>query len=83
MKEKLQTKTASGNEDFKTAQNENFCVDVTKDDFPLFNPKGKLTCVLVHLLLIVWMLPQSLLGASISHFHTLAVHWVLRRCFLL
>lgn len=24
MKEKLQTKTASGHEDFKTAQNENF-----------------------------------------------------------
>ena len=68
MKEKLQTKTASGNEDFKTAQNENFCVDVTKDDFPLFNPKGKLTCVLVHLLLIVWMLPQSLLGLLLAIF---------------
>lgn len=68
MKEKLQTKTASDHEDFKTAQNENFCVDVTKDDFPLFNPKGKLTCVLVHLLLIVWMLPQSLLGLLLAIF---------------
>ena len=81
MKEKLQTKTASGHEDFKTAQNENFCVDVTKDDFPLFNPKGKLTCgaPVAHRLDAA----TKPLRASISHFHTLAVHWVLRRCFLL
>lgn len=68
MKEKFKTKTPSGHENFKTSENENFCVDVTKDDFPLFNPKGMFTCVLVHLLLVVWMLPQSLLGLLFAIF---------------
>lgn len=68
MKEKFKTRTMNGHEEFKTASGENFYVDVTKDDFPLFNPKGKFTCVVVHLLLVLWMLPQSLLGLLFAIF---------------
>lgn len=62
MKEEFKTKTNQGHEQLSDPLNDDIYVEVDKDDFPLFNPKGKVAAFLVHLLLVFWMFPQSLLG---------------------
>jgi len=64
--EDFNVKTKNGSEGMITSEPQDF--EVQDNYFPLVNPKSKFGSVLLHIVLLLWMLPQNIVGLLFAAF---------------